>query len=102
MFTNEDIIQEYFTLHYRTDFPFTKHMLVVEIDEKGHVGRDPDYERKRQKELEKFDYHLIRINPDKVDSNDYEEFGRVSVYIAESIKKQTEKSTKKSLIGDLS
>ena len=33
---------------------------------------------------------------------DYEEFGRVSAYIAESIKKQTEKSTKKLLIDDLS
>ena len=62
-------------------------MLVVEIDEKEHVDRDPDYEKKRQKELEKLDYHLIRINPDKIDFNDYEEFGRVSVYIAESIKK---------------
>ena len=28
-------------------------MLVVEIDEKGHVDRDPDHEKKRQKELEK-------------------------------------------------
>ena len=26
-------------------------MLVVEIDEKEHVDRDPDYEKKRQKEL---------------------------------------------------
>ena len=47
-------------------------------------------------------YHLIRINPDKIDFNDYEEFGRVSAYIAESIKKQTGKSTKNSLIDDLS
>ena len=77
-------------------------MLVVEIDEKGHVDRDQDYKRKRQKELEKLDYHLIRINPDKPGFDDYEEFGRVSAYIAESIKKQTEKSTKKLLIDDLS
>ena len=62
-------------------------MLVVEIDEKGHVDRDPDYKRKRQKELEELDFQLIRINPDKTDFNDYEEFGRVSAYIAESIKK---------------
>ena len=102
LFPNEDIIEEYFALHYRTDFTFKKHMLVVEIDEKGHVDRDPDYERKRQKELEKLDYHLIRINPDKPGFDDYEEFGRVSSYIAESIKKQTKKSTKKSLIDNLS
>ena len=73
-------------------------MLVVETDEKGHVDRDPDYQRKRQKELEKFDYHLIRINPDKIYFNDYEEFGRLSTYIAESVKKQT----KKLLTDDLS
>ena len=58
--------------------------------------------RKRQNELEKLGHHFIRINPDKIDFNDYEEFGRVSAYIAESIKKQSEKSTKKSLSDDLS
>ena len=77
-------------------------MLLVEIDEKGHVDRDLDYERKRQKEIEKLDYHLIRINPDKLGFDEYEEFGRVNAYIAESIKKQTEKPTKKLLIDDLS
>ena len=101
-FPNEDIIEKYFALHYRNDFTFKKHMLVVKIDEKGHVDRDPDYERKGQKELEKLDYQLIKINPDKIDFNDYEEFGRVSAYIAESIKKQTEKSIKKLLLDDLS
>ena len=70
-------------------------MLVVEINEEGHVDRDPDYETKRQKDLKKVGYYFIRIN-------DYEEFGRVRAYIAESIKKETEKSTKKLLIDDLS
>ena len=51
-------------------------MLVVEIDEKGHIDRDPDYEKKRQKELEKLVWHLIRVNLDKIDFNDYEEFGK--------------------------
>ena len=102
LFPNEDIIEEYFALHYRTDFTFKKHMLVVEIDEKGHVERDPGYEKKTQKELEKLGYYLFRINPNKPGFDDYEEFGRVSAYIAESIKKQTGKSTKNSLIDDLS
>ena len=52
-------------------------MLLLKIDEKGHVHRDPDYERKRQKELERLGYHLFRINPNKIDFNDYEEFRRV-------------------------
>ena len=77
-------------------------MLMVEIDEKEHVDRDPDYESKRQKELENCGYYLSRIYPDKKDFNDYEEFGRASAYITESIKKQTEKSTKNSLIDNLS
>ena len=51
LFPNENIIEEYFALHYRTNFTFKKHMLVVEIDEKEHVDRDPDYEKKKQKEL---------------------------------------------------
>ena len=62
----------------------------------------PDYERKRQKELEKLDNHPIRINPDKPGFDEQKEFGRVSAFIAESIKKQTEKSTKKLLIDGLS
>ena len=49
LLSNENIIEEYFALHYRTDFTFKRHMLVVEIDEKGHVDRDPDYEKKDKK-----------------------------------------------------
>ena len=77
-------------------------MLVVEINEQGHVGRDPDYETKRQKDLKKVGYYFIWINPDKPSFDDYVEFGRVRAYIAESIKKETEKSRKKLLIYDLS
>ena len=52
LFPSEDIEEEYFALHYGTDFNFKNHRLMVEIDEKGHVEREPDYKRKRQKELE--------------------------------------------------
>ena len=55
-------------------------MLVVETDEKGHVDRDPDYEKKRQKDLENLGYYFI-INSDKKRFNDYEEFCRVLKYI---------------------
>ena len=97
LFPNENIIQQYLALNYRTDFTFIKHMLIVEIDEKGHVKRDLDYEQKRQKELEKVGYYLIGNNPDKPGFHDYEEFGRASAYIAKTTKKQT----KKSLTNDL-
>ena len=76
-------------------------MLVVEIDEKGHNERPPNYENKRQEDLEKAGYSFIRINPDKPGFDDYEEYGRVSCQIAKSIKKQTEELTKKSMIDDL-
>ena len=85
MFRNKDIKEEYYALHYRTDFIFKKHMLVVEIDEKDHDDRDPDYERRRHKELEKLGYYFIRINPDKPNFDEYEEFGRVKKYIEKSL-----------------
>ena len=34
LFQNEDIIEEHFALHYRTDFTCKKHGLLVEIDER--------------------------------------------------------------------
>ena len=71
MFPSEDIIEEYFALNYRTDLIFKKHMLVVEIDEKWHVDRDPDYKRKRRKDQENVGYYFIRINPDKPSFDDF-------------------------------
>ena len=65
LFPNKGIKEEYFALHYRTDFTIEENKLVVEIDEKYHDERDTGYERRRQKELEKLDYYFIRINPDK-------------------------------------
>ena len=44
---SEGIMEEYSGLHYRTDFIFEKHQLLVEIDKKGHVDRDLDYEKRK-------------------------------------------------------
>ena len=96
MFPNENIIEEYFALNYRTDFTFRKHMLIVKIDGKRYVVRDPDYERKDKKNLKSLATTLLELILIKLD--DYEEFGIVSAYVAKSIKKQT----KKSLTDDLS
>ena len=55
LFSNEDIIEEYFALYYRTDFKFKKHGLMEEwVDS---ADRDPEYEKKRQKELEMLHYN---------------------------------------------
>ena len=56
LFPNKDIKKEYFSLHYRIDFTIEENKLVVEIDKKDHDKRDIDYERRRQKELEKLGY----------------------------------------------
>ena len=53
LFQIQDIIEEHFALHYRTDFTFEKHGLLVEIDEKAHADRNSYYDKRRQKELEK-------------------------------------------------
>ena len=68
--------QQSLGLRLKKIFP-NKDMLLVKIDEKEHVDRDPDYKRKRQKELERLGYDLFRINPNKIDFSDYEEFRRV-------------------------
>ena len=103
LFPNEDIIEEWSALH-GTDFTFEKHMLVVEVNEKGHNKRPPNYEKKkkkRQNELERLGYYFIRINLDKPGFDDYEEFGRISAYIAESVKIQTEESLVEDLLKKL-
>ena len=46
-FSSEDIIEEYVALHHRTKFTFKKHILVVEIDEKGHNEKPRNDERER-------------------------------------------------------
>ena len=38
---------------FRIDVYFNKFLLAVEIDEKGHTGRDLIFEEKRQRALEK-------------------------------------------------
>ena len=52
---------------------------------------------KDKKNQKSFVNYFIRINPDKPDFNDYEEFGSISAYITESIKIRTGES----LVHDL-
>ena len=40
LFSDEGMIEECSAVNYRADFTFKKHMLVVEIDEKGHADRN--------------------------------------------------------------
>ena len=59
---------------FRIDVYFTEYCLAVEIDEKGHTDRDPIFEQKRQKALEKkLNCTFIRFNTSKENFDvDYE------------------------------
>ena len=52
-FEGENMQTQYSVLGYRIDLYFYKHILVVEVDEKGHKDRNIDHEIQRQKALEK-------------------------------------------------
>ena len=59
---------------FRTDVYFAEYPLVVEIDEKGYIGRDLIFEKKRQEALQKkLGCKFIRINMSKENYDaDYE------------------------------
>ena len=95
VFAAEEIILQYNVLGYRVDAYLPKNKLGIEIDEKGHNGRSIHYEIERQKAIEKeLGCKFIRIDPSKEGFDVNIELCRTQNYIV--------KSTKKSLIDDLS
>ena len=81
------------------DLYFPKHKLAVQVDGKGQTGTDERKENARQEKIkEELDCKFNRINPDERDYDEYVKFGELNNHISESNKK----STKKSLIDDLS
>ena len=65
-FEGENIETKYRVLKYKIDLYFHDYKLAVEIDEKGHKGRNSEHETKRQKEIEnELNCKFIRINPDE-------------------------------------
>ena len=61
IFPNEDIIEEYSALHYRTDFNFKKHMLVVEVDQKGQLTEIQVTKEKDKKNQESLVTTLLEL-----------------------------------------
>ena len=81
------------------DLYFSKHKFGIEIDEYGHVDRDSEYEQTRQLMTEeKLGCKIIRTDPDAADFNIYRLINQVPIHIKQS----TIKSTRNSLIDDLS
>ena len=98
-FEEENMQTQYNVLGYRIDLCFHDYTLSAEVLEKGHEDRNIDHKLKRQKALEKeLSCEFIRINPDEKDFNIF----KIIDEIHRQIKKLTEKSTKKSLIDELS
>ena len=86
---------QYSVLGYRIDLYFHKHKLAIEVNELGHADRNLNNEIERQKALEKeLDCVFIRINSDEENFNIFKEINKIHRHIT--------KSTKKSLIDDLS
>ena len=86
---------QYSVLGYRIDLYFHKYKLAIEVDELGHAHRNLNTEIERQKALEKkLDCVFIRINPDEKNFKIFREISKINRHI--------KKSTKKSLIDDLS
>ena len=73
-----------------------------EIDEYNNEGRNSHYEKSRQLIIESHGITIIRTNPVAADFDINRLINQIYKHIAESIKKQTKISTKKSLIDDLS
>ena len=94
-FEGEDMQPQYSVLRYRIDLYFHKYKLATEVDELGHADRNISHEIERQKVLEKeLDCVFIRINPNEENFNIFKEINKIDRHI--------KKSTKKSLVDDLS
>ena len=94
-FEGEDMQTQYSALGYRIDLYFHKHKLAMDVDELEHADKNLGNEFERQKALEKeLDCVFIRINSDEKNLNIFKEIKKIHRHI--------KKSTKKSLVDDLS
>ena len=82
---------QYSVLNYKIDLYFHEHKLAVETDENNHEGRNENYEKQRQKEIEnKLSCVFIRINPDKENFNTSRAENKIFRHIKKSLIKDAE------------
>ena len=93
-FEGEIILTQYCIKNKRSDAYFPKHQLRIEVDEYNHEGRDFEYKQSRQFMIESYEITIIRTNPDGADFDMNRLINQIYTQII--------KSTKKSLIDDLS
>ena len=93
-FEGEIILTQYCIKNKRPDAYFPKRQLRIEVDEYNHEGRDFEYKQSRQFMIESYEITIIRTNPDGADFDMNRLINQIYTQII--------KSTKKSLIDDLS
>ena len=93
-FEGEIILTQYFIENKRLGAYFSKYKLEIEVDEYNHEGRNFNYEKNRQLMIESHGITIIRTNPDAADFDMNRLINQIYKHII--------KSTKKSLIDDLS
>ena len=93
-FEGQIIHTQYFIKNKRLDAYFPKHKLGIEVDEYNHESRNFEYKQSRQFVIESRGITIIRTNLDDTNFNMNKLINQVYMYII--------KSTKKSLIHDLS
>ena len=94
-FEGEDMQTQYAVIGYIIDLYFHKYKLAIEVDELRHADRNLNNEIERQKALEgELNYVFIKINPNEKDFIIFKEINKIH--------RRIKKSTKKSLIDDLS
>ena len=93
-FEGEIILTLHCIKNKRIDAYFSKYKLGIEVDEYNHEGRNSNYEKSRQLMIESHGITIIRTNPDAADFDMNKLINQIYTHII--------KSTKKSLIDDLS
>ena len=93
-FEEEIILTQHCIINRKIDAYFSKFKLGVEVDKYNHEGRNFEYEQRRQLMVESHGITIIRINPDAADFDMNRSINQIYTHII--------KSTKKSLIDDLS
>ena len=94
VFEGEIILTQHCIKNKRIDAYFSKYKLGIEVNEYNHEGRNSEYKQSRQLLIESHGITIIRTNPDSADFD----MNRLTNQIYTRIIK----STKKSLIDDLS
>ena len=104
VFEGENMQTQSYVLGYKTDLNFPDYKNAIEDDELNHIDRDPEYEAKRQTEIEE-ELACTSIRFNNTDAPNFKinmAISKIFRHFKQSIKKQTEESTKKSQIDDLS